>query len=116
MIGRQQPIWQPDLLRPNAATGECRRNSVSARLITERRHLIGLAKIIRRANTNLLELIARGIRHMARDGSDPLHSLGVLVEGAVHLLSTSVPADRRHEAVSAVTTVLQDRLVAHDLV
>lgn len=51
---------------------------------------------------------------MARDGSNSLYSPGVLVEGTVHLLSTSVPADRRHEAAQAVTTVLQDRLVAHD--
>jgi len=83
---------------------------------TELHDLIGNAEIIVLAQPDLLDLVVRGIKHLAADESDPFHTLGVLVEGVVHLLATSVPADRRYEAVQAVRTMLRDRLAACDLI
>jgi hypothetical protein len=84
--------------------------------LTELHQFIASTEIIIPAQPDLLDVIARGIRHLAADGSDPFHALGVLVEGAVHLLSTSVPANRRHEAAQAVAAMLQDRLALYGLV
>jgi hypothetical protein len=88
---------------------------MTERRLTDLLKLIGTTEIIISIPPDLLDLLGRCIRHVAADESDPFRALGVLVEGIVHLLSTSVPTGRREEAAQAVTTMLRDRLAAYDL-
>jgi hypothetical protein len=88
---------------------------MSERRLTDLHELIGTTEIIISIPPDLLDLLVRCIRHVAADESDPFRALGVLVEGIVHLLSTSVPTGRRDEAAQAVSTMLRDRMVAYNL-
>jgi hypothetical protein len=89
---------------------------MSERRLTGLNDLVRTTEIVNLVQPDHRDLIAQFIRHMARDGSDPLHSRGVLVEGTAHLLSASVPPDRRDEAAQSVTTVFRDCPAVHDLV
>ena len=55
------------------------------------------------------------IRLATEDGSDPYLILGVLVEGAVHVLDKHVPPERRAEATQEFGRLLVERLKARGI-
>ena len=56
--------------------------------------------------------LADAIKVMADSEADPYLTMGVLLEGAVHVLRTSLPPERQADTVSALQLLLHERLEA----
>jgi len=84
-------------------------------------HFRSLDRLIQQANQasarkpGSVEILATMIRLATEDGADPYLVLGVLVEGAVHVLDKHVPAKRRAEATAQFSRLLAERLRARGL-
>jgi 6,7-dimethyl-8-ribityllumazine synthase len=84
-------------------------------------HFRSLDRLIQQANQasarkpGSVEILATMIRLATEDGADPYLVLGVLVEGAVHVLDKHVPAKRRTEATAQFSRLLIERLKARGL-
>ena len=85
------------------------------------RRFRNLERLIQQANQtssrkpDSVQMLAEVIRVITADGSDPYLVLGVLVEGAAHILATHIPPERRAEAVAELRQLLAERLKAHGL-
>jgi hypothetical protein len=84
-------------------------------------HFRALDRLIQQANQasarkpGSVEILATMIRLATEDGADPYLVLGVLVEGAVHVLDKHVPPKRRGEATEQFSRLLIERLKARGL-
>jgi hypothetical protein len=58
----------------------------------------------------LPSLLAAVIRMMAESEADPYMLAGVMIEGAVHTLTSRVPAEVQSEAAAALVRLLAERL------
>ena len=80
-----------------------------------------LDRLIQQANQassrkpDSVEMLAAMIRLAAADGADPYLLLGVLAEGAVHVVARHVPPERRTETTEQFGRLLIERLRAHGL-
>jgi hypothetical protein len=80
-----------------------------------------LERLIQQANQassrkpDSVQMLAEVIRVITADGSDPYLVLGVLVEGATHILARHIPPERQAETVAEVRQLLAERLRAHGL-
>jgi hypothetical protein len=80
-----------------------------------------LERLIQQANQtssrkpDSVQMLAEVIRVITADGSDPYLILGVLVEGAVHVIARHIPPQRRSETVAELSQLLAERLKAHGL-
>jgi hypothetical protein len=57
-------------------------------------------------------ILAQTISLAGESGVDPYAILGVLVEGAVHTLMEHIPAERRADAATTLTQLLEERFKA----
>jgi len=57
-------------------------------------------------------VLAGAIRMMADSEADSYLTMGVLLEGAVHVLRTSLPPERQADTAAALQLLLQERLQA----
>ena len=57
-------------------------------------------------------LLAEAIKTMANSEADPYLTMGLLLEGAVHVLRTSLPPERQADTASALQLLLHERLQA----
>ncbi len=77
--------------------------------------LIASVEQIERCQPNPLKALLALIRTIAQSDADPYIIIGVLLEGAVHLLSNRIPHERRKEAAVAMVLLLANRLRASGL-
>ena len=85
------------------------------------RHFRSLERLIHQANRasarkpGSVELLATMIRLAMEDGADPYLILGVMAEGAVHVLDKHIPPARRAEATQEFRSLLIERLKSRGL-
>jgi hypothetical protein len=85
------------------------------------RHFRSLERLIQQANRasarkpGSVELLATMIRLAMEDGADAYLILGVMAEGAVHVLDRHIPPERRAEATKEFCSLLIERLKSRGL-
>ena len=77
---------------------------------SEVQRLMGLAEEAAASTTDLVGTLAETIKMIAGSDADPYLTMGVLVEGAVHILRTSLPPECQSDADAALVQLLIDRL------
>ena len=77
--------------------------------------LIASVKQIALNEPNPVKTLANFIRTIAEGSADPYIVVGVLLEGAVHLLATGIPRERQSDTAAAMLLLLSDRLRANGL-
>ena len=60
-------------------------------------------------------ILAEVIRMIGASEADPYEVLGVLVEGAAHMLSEHIPPERQADTAAELVRLLTDRLKAHGI-
>ena len=64
---------------------------------------------------NPVKALGQFIRTIAQGNADPYIVIGVLLEGAVHLLSNGIPHERRKDTATAMMLLMANRLRANGL-
>jgi len=77
--------------------------------------LIASVKQIALNEPNPVKTLANFIRTIAEGSADPYIVVGVLLEGAVHLLATGIPRERQSDTAAAMLLLLSDSLRANGL-
>jgi hypothetical protein len=72
--------------------------------------LVGMAEQAAASIVDPVKVLADTIRLMAASEADPYLTMGVLVEGAIYILRTSIPLERQTDAGTALVQMLIDRL------
>jgi hypothetical protein len=89
---------------------EASRNHSAEPLQSEVRRLRALAEQAAANMPDPIRALADTIRLMAASEADPYLTMGVLVEGAIYILRTSIPLERQTDAGTALVRMLIDRL------
>lgn len=77
--------------------------------------LIQLAEQAAADQPDPVRALADTIKTISDGGADPYLMMGVLMEGAVHILATWIPEERQGDTAAAVLHLLADRLRTNGL-
>jgi hypothetical protein len=72
-----------------------------------------LAEQAAASQTDLIAALAKAIKGSAAAEVDPYVLIGVLIEGAAHILVNNIPVEKRAEVGQAMAHLLLDRMGAH---
>jgi hypothetical protein len=103
MLAARHEVEEASAARPTP----CREQS-------EVHELIELALQASSSVADPVAVLADTIKIMAKGDADPYLTMGVLVEGAVHILRTSLPSERQADTACALRLLLDVRLQATD--